>query len=114
MPKTLDGEIYTLYSDTGWQDEIRYSSADCYGLDDPLNRVRLVRLARAMGCLACHEGTDGVRECRVTVCRARELTGVESENTQWVPFDPRRIESLDERVDSLKRRVDWHRRMGSS
>ena len=114
VAKTLGGDRYTLYSDTGWEKEIRYASADYYGLDDPFNRVRLVRLARAMGCLTCSDGRGGERECRVTVCRARELHGVESGETRWVPFDPGRIESLGERVENLRKRVEWRRRMGSS
>jgi len=114
VAKTLDGESYTLYSDTGHEEEIRYASADYYGLDDPFNRVRLVRLARAMGCLTCSDESWGERECRVTVCRARELHGVESWETRWVPFDPGRLESLGERVEKLRRRVEWRRRVGSS
>lgn len=114
VAKRLDGESYTLYSDTGWEKEIRYASADYYGLDDPFNRVRLVRLARAMGCLTCSEEPGGERECRVTVCRARELYGVESDETRWVPFDHGRIESLEERVDKLRRTVEWRRRLDTS
>jgi len=114
VTKTLGGDRYKLYSDTGWEKEIRYASADYYGLDDPFKRVRLLRLARAMGCLTCSEERGGELECRVTVCRARELTGVESGETRWVPFDPGRIESLGERVENLRRMVEWRRRMGSS
>jgi hypothetical protein len=114
VAKTLGGDRYTLYSDTDWEKEIRYASADYYGLDDPFNRDRLMRLARAMGCLTCLEEHGGELECRVTVCRARELHGVESGETRWVPFDPERIESLGERVENLRRRVEWRRRVGSS
>jgi hypothetical protein len=112
--KTLDGERYTLYSDTGWEKEIRYASADYYGLDDPFNRVRLVRLARAMNCLTCSEESGGERECRVTLCRALELYGVDADETRWVPFDSGRMESLEERVEKLRRRMAWRRRVGSS
>jgi hypothetical protein len=111
--KTLDGERHTLYSDTGGEKEIRYASAEYYGLDDPLNRVRLIRLARAMNCLACSE-SGAERECRVTICRARELHGVEGEGLRWVPFDPGRLDSLEEKVEKLRRRVEWRRRVGSS
>ncbi len=114
VAKTLDGERYTLYSDTGREKEIRYASADYYDLDDVFSRVRLVRLARAMGCLTCSDEPGGERECRVTVCRARELHGFESGETRWVPFDPGRLESLGERVERLRRRVEWRRRVGSS
>ena len=112
--KTLDGERHTLYSDTGEEKEIRYASAEYYGLDDPFNRVSLIRLARAMNCLNCSDESDGERECRVTICRARELYGVEDEEPRWVPFDPGRLESLEEKVNNLRRRVEWRRRVGSS
>jgi hypothetical protein len=112
--KTLDGERHTLYSDTGEEKEIRYASAEYYGLDDPFNRVSLIRLARAMNCLNCSDESDGERECRVTICRARELYGVDGEEPRWVPFDPGRLESLEEKVSNLRRRVEWRRRVGSS
>ena len=112
--KTLDGERHTLYSDTGNEKEIRYASAEYYGLDNPFNRVRLVRLARAMNCLNCSDEPGAERECRVTICRARELHGVEAEGPRWVPFDPGRLESLEEKVKNLRRRVEWRRRVGSS
>jgi len=112
--KTLDGERHILYSDTGGEKEIRYASAEYYGLDDPFNRVSLIRLARAMNCLNCSDESDGERECRVTICRARELYGVDGEEPRWVPFDPGRLESLEEKVNNLRRRVEWRRRVGSS
>ena len=111
--KTLDGERHTLYSDTGNEKEIRYASAEYYGLDNPFNRVRLVRLARAMNCLNCSDESGAERECRVTICRARELHGVDAEEPRWVPFDPGRLESLEEKVNNLRRRVEWRRRVGS-
>ena len=112
LVKELDGERHTLYSDTGTEKEIRYASAEYYGLDNPFNRVRLVRLARAMNCLTCSEESGAERECRVTICRARELYGADGEEPRWVPFDPGRLESLEEKVKNLRRRVEWRRRVG--
>jgi hypothetical protein len=112
--KTLDGERHTLYSDTGREKEIRYASADYYGLDDPLNRVRLIRLARAMNCLTSFDESGAERECTVTICRAKELYGVDDEEMRWVPFDPKKLESLEEKVKNLRRRAMWRRRVGSS
>jgi len=114
LVKTLDGERHTLYSDTGKEKEIRYASAEYYGLDNPFNRVRLVRLARAMNCLTCSEESGAERECRVTICRARELNGAAAEEPRWVPFDPGRLESLEEKGKNLRRRGEWRRRVGSS
>jgi len=109
----MDGERYTLYSDTGKEKEIRYASAEYYGLDNPLNRVRLIRLARAMNCLTCSD-SEAERECSVTICIARELHGVDGEELRWVPFDPSRLESLEEKVKNLRRKVEWRRRVGPS
>lgn len=114
LVKELDGERHTLYSDTGTEKEIRYASAEYYGLDNPFNRVRLVRLARAMNCLTCSEESGAERECRVTICRAKELYGADAEEPRWVPFDPGRLESLEDKVKNLRRRVEWRRRMESS
>jgi len=54
--RTLEGKELIVYSDTGREREISYENAEEYGLDNPWNRIALVRLARAMGCLKC--GTE--------------------------------------------------------
>ena len=107
--RTLEGEDLIVYSDTGREREIRYENAEEYDLDNPWNRIALVRLARAMDCLKCGNEADGTMECRVTICDARELYNSESE-TRWVPFDPERLESLAERVKSVESRASWERR----
>ena len=112
--KTLDGERHTLYSDTGREKEIRYASAEYYGLDDPLNRVSLIRLARAMNCLTSSDESGAEREYTVTICRAKELYGVDGEEMRWVPYDPKKLESLEEKVKNLRRKAMWRRRVGSS
>ena len=107
--RTLEGEELIVYSDTGREREIRYENAEEYGLDNPWNRIALVRLARAMDCLRYGNEAGGTMECRVTICDARELYNSESE-TQWVPFNPERLESLAERVRSVESRASWERR----
>jgi len=67
-----------------------------------------------MNCLTCSDELDEEREYRVTICGARELYGVDAEKTRWVPFDPERMESLEEKVEKLRRRAAWRRRVGSS
>ena len=107
--RTLDGEELIVYSDTGREREIRYDNAEEYDLDNPWNRIALVRLARAMDCLKCGPEEDGTRECQVTICDAGELYKSTSE-TRWVPFDIERLESLAERVKSVESRASWERR----
>ena len=107
--RTLDGGELIVYSDTGREREISYEHAEEYGLDNPWNRIALVRLARAMDCLKCGPEENGTRDCRVTICNARELYNSDSE-TQWVPFDPERLDSLAERVKNVENRVVWEKR----
>jgi hypothetical protein len=108
---TFDGREVVVYSDTGREVEINYNSAEDFDLDDPFKRMALIRLARAMGCLRWGETVDGARECRVTVCRSEELHGFPSEGTTWVPFDPERLEPLEERLERLRSRVEWSERL---
>lgn len=107
--RTLDGEELIVYSDTGREREINYENAEEYDLDNPWNRIALVRLARAMDCLKCGPEENGTRECRVTICNARELYNSAIE-TRWVPFDLERLESLAERMKSVESRAVWERR----
>ena len=107
--RTLDGEELIVYSDTGRGREINYENAEEYDLENPWNRIALVRLARAMDCLKCGPEENGTRECRVTICNARELYNSAIE-TRWVPFDLERLESLAERVKSVESRAVWERR----
>ena len=105
----MEGEELIVYSDTGREREISYENAEEYDLDNPWNRIALVRLARAMDCLKCGPEENGTRECRVTICNARELYNTAIE-TRWVPFDLDRLESLAERVKSVESRATWERR----
>lgn len=107
--RTLDGEELIVYSDTGREKEINYENAEEYDLENPWNRIALVRLARAMDCLKCGPEENGTRECRVTICNARELYNSAIE-TRWVPFDLERLESLAERMKSVESRAVWERR----
>ena len=107
--RTLDGEELIVYSDTGRGREINYENAEEYDLENPWNRIALVRLARAMDCLKCGPEENGTRECRVTICNARELYNSAIE-TRWVPFDLERLESLAERMKSVESRAVWERR----
>jgi hypothetical protein len=107
--RILDDRELIVYSDTGREREISYENADEYDLDNPWNRIALVRLARAMDCLKCGHEENGTRECRVTICNAKELYNSDSE-TRWVPFDPERLDALAERVKSVESRAMWEKR----
>jgi hypothetical protein len=107
--RTLDDGELIVYSDTGREREINYENLEEYDLENPWNRIALVRLARAMDCLKCGPDENGTRECRITICNARELYNSESE-TRWVPLDPERLDSLAERVKSVESRAVWEKR----
>ncbi len=111
VQRRLDGEAYVVYSDTGREKEINYSNADYYGLDDPFSRVRLVKLARAMNCLRCEDAGHGERECTVTICLTRELSNSETDEKVWTPFDPERLEPLEDRVRKMRRKSEWRRKV---
>ena len=110
----FDGREVVVYTDTGREIEINYDHAEDFDLDDPFRRMALIRLARAMDCLRWGETVDGVRECTVTVCRSEELHGFPSEESAWVPFDPERLEPLEERLEKLRKRVEWDERLTNS
>jgi hypothetical protein len=107
----IDDKEYIINSDTGREIEISYGYIDYYGLDNPFNVLRLMRLARAMNCLRCVDQGENRSECRVTICMARELFDTEEGDNQWIPFDPKKMMSLDERIDELRRRARWRRRL---
>jgi hypothetical protein len=111
VQRVVDGETYVLYNDTGREREISYSNADYYGLDNPLNRVRLYKLAKAMNCLVCVDSGQDARDCTVTICLTRELSDAYTEEAVWTPFDPSRLEPLEERLERLHRRALWRRRV---
>ena len=100
-----------VYSDTGREKEISYGNAHYYGLDDPFSRVRLIKLARAMNCLRCEDAGPGERECTVTICLTRELSDSGMEEKVWTPFDPDRLEPLEDRVRKMRRKTEWRRRV---
>lgn len=64
----------------------------------------MVRLARAMDCFECQPQEEGVSECRVTICTTRELCDPLTVETKWVPFDPARLDSLEKRIENLRKR----------
>ena len=105
-----EGEEFVVYSDTRREREINYSKTEEYGLDDPFARIRLVKLARALNALDC-EDEDKVRDCRVTICTNRELFDPETDEIMYIPFDPERQRSLEERIKIERRKIDWRNRM---
>ncbi|HUV33642.1 MAG TPA: hypothetical protein VMW22_01830 [Candidatus Desulfaltia sp.] len=111
VQRIVEGETYILYSDTGMEREINYRNADYYGLDNPHNRVRLVKLAKAMNCLRCTDAGPNAKECTVTICLTRELTSTYIDESVWTPFDPGRLESMEERLRDMHRKNMWSRRV---
>ena len=111
--KKINGIEYKFYSDTGRQVEINYKRAAHYGLDNPFNRIRLVRLARAMNSVNCKTMNDGKTEYIIVICSTREMFEPTSDENQWIPFDPSSFESLSERIMKLRRKIEWENRVES-
>jgi len=108
--KHLD-KNFTVYSDTKRETEINYNRPEDYDLENPFNRIKLIRLARAMKGLQVNP--DDPIELRVTICTNRELFEPESETIRYVPFDPKSLEPLEDRINKERKRIDWEDRMNS-
>jgi len=111
--KMINGIPLTVYRDTGRELEISYSGADEYELDNPFNRMKLIRLARAMNCIKCSDTPTGSKECIVVICRNKDLYDPDSEEVTWVPFDPGRLKSFDARLREHYQRKSWQIRMNT-
>ena len=105
------GKEFTVYSDTKRETEINYNRPEDYDLENPFNRIKLIRLARAMRGLQV--SPDDPNELTVTICTNRELFEPESKTIRYVPFDPKRLEPLEDRINKERKRIDWENRMNS-
>ena len=108
--KHLD-KNFTVYSDTKRETEINYNRPEDYDLENPFNRIKLIRLARAIKGLQVNP--DDPIELRVTICTNRELFEPESETIRYVPFDPKSLEPLEDRINKERKRIEWEDRMNS-
>ena len=110
LQRKFQDQKFIIFSDTGRQREINYNHADDYGLDNPFNRIRLYRLARAMNCLECTQNDEGTLECKVVLCKTQELVDPDIEETMWIPFDPKRLKPLEDRVKDEEQKLKWRNR----
>lgn len=110
---THEGEEFIVYSDTKREREINYNKTEQYGLDDPFTRIRLVKLAKALNALDC-DRIKAVRECKVIICTNKELFDPETDEINYIPFDPERLQSLAERIKLERKKINWRKRMNSS
>ena len=99
---------FIVYSDTKRETEINYNRAEYYELEDPFSRIKLIRLARAMNCLKIIK--DEEKEFQITICTNRELYDPDAENIKYIPFDPSRLDSLDDRIKKARRKIEWGKR----
>lgn len=99
------GEKFIVYSDTRREREINYKRPEDYDLDNPFNRIKLIRLARAMNCLK--QSQEKENEYRITLCTNKELYYPQAETIRYIPFDPRRLDPLKERIEEGRRKIEW-------
>jgi hypothetical protein len=102
---------FIVYSDTRRETEINYNRAEDYHLEDPFSKIKLIRLARAMKCLRTNPEDE--KEYYITICTNRELYDPDTEEIRYVPFDPKRLEPLDERIKKGRRKIEWGNRAKS-
>ena len=102
---------FIVYSDTKRETEINYNRAEDYDLDDPFQRIKLIRLAKAMNCLKISQ--EDHKEYQVIICTNRELYEPHSKEIRYVPFDPKRLEPLEDRVRKERKKVEWDNRFKS-
>ena len=107
-----EGVEFIMYSDTKNESEINYNHAEDYQIEDPFSRIKLIRLARAMKCLRVDEGEE--KEYQVTICTNRELYDPDAEKIQYVPFDPTRLDPLEDRIKKARKKIEWMKRTGTS
>lgn len=105
-------KAFTVYSDTRRETEINYKRPEYYDLENPFNRIKLIRLARAMNCLKINPQEP--QEYQVTICTNRELYEPHAEEIRYIPFDPKRLEPLEDRIKKERKRIDWEDRMNTS
>lgn len=103
---------FTVYSDTRRESEINYNRPEDYDLENPFNRIKLIRLARAMNCLKINP--ENTQEYVVTICTDRELYEPHAKEIQYIPFDPKRLEPLEDRIKKERKRIEWENRMNTS
>ena len=106
-----DGFEFIVYSDTKKETEINYNHAEDYQIDDPFSRIKLIRLTRAMNCLRVIEGEE--KEYQVTICTNRELYDPDAEEIRYIPFDPKRLDPLEDRIKKARKKIDWMKRTGN-
>ena len=106
-----DDTAFSVYSDTRRETEINYNRPEDYDLENPFNRIKLIRLARAMNCLKINH--ENPQEYQVTICTNRELYEPHAEEIRYVPFDPKKLEPLEDRIKKERKRIDWENRMDS-
>lgn len=100
---------FTVYSDTRRESEINYNRPEDYDLENPFNRIKLIRLARAMNCLKINPKDP--KEYQVTICTNRELYEPYAEEIKYIPFDPKRLEPLEARIKNERKKIEWENRM---
>jgi hypothetical protein len=102
---------FIVYSDTKREIEINYNRSEDYDLENPFNRIKLIRLAKAMNCLRFNP--SDTQEYNVTICTNRELHDPNAEELQYIPFDPKKLEPLEDRIEKERKKIDWINRIKS-
>ena len=72
--------------------------------------MALYRLAQASKATVCRM-RDNVMHCKVVIGTPEEVNGQYIPGVDWIPFNPERLESYEERVQRLRSRLEWEKRL---
>jgi hypothetical protein len=53
------------------------------------------------------------QEFQISICTNRELYEPDSKETRYIPFDPKRLEPLNERIIKERKKIDWEKRINN-
>ena len=64
-----------------------------------------------MNCLRFNDEDE--KEYVITICNSQELYEQDTDKTRYIPFDPKRLEPIEERIKKELRKIEWSKRIKS-
>ena len=112
FPNYLDigDKTHCIYVDTWCQYQIDYDNPEDYNHDNPMKQVALYRLAKASRTASCIM-KNGILHCDVIIGTPEEVNGQSIPGVAWVPFNPKRQVSFEDRVQQLRSQQSWIERL---
>jgi hypothetical protein len=64
-----------------------------------------------MNCLRITDKDE--KEYNITICTSRELYDPDTDEIRYIPFDPKRLTPLEEKIKNERRKIEWMKRIKS-